>query len=106
MLKSLFFSLHNRKVVGKILGNKTYDFTQNFRGKQKCFAWQLTAQITQNPKLALSNLPRIQKANRMKRECFTPSKHFARLLEAVFTKDSFEQNRFVRSLSGLSFQHR
>ena len=27
MLKSLFFSLHNRRAVGKIVGNKTYDVT-------------------------------------------------------------------------------
>ena len=27
MLESLFFSLQNRRAVGKIVGNKTYDVT-------------------------------------------------------------------------------
>ena len=27
IFKPLFFSLHNRRAVGKIVGSKTYDFT-------------------------------------------------------------------------------
>jgi len=42
---------------------------------------------------------------KMKRECFTPSKH-SRVCVEHFTEDSFEQNLMVRSLLGSSFKLR
>ena len=123
MLISLFTSLHNRRVVGKIVGNKLmtsllvssrnagnlklfgFKFTVNLRGKQECFVWQLTAQTigclrtTQNPKLA--NTFKFTQDSKLKRE----SKHL-RVCAELFTEGSFEQTLTVRSLLGLSFKPR
>ena len=44
MLKLLFFSLHNRGAVGKIVGNRTCDFTVG-AGNLKLFWFQVHSEL-------------------------------------------------------------
>ena len=64
-----FKSLHNRRAVGKVVGNKTYDVTVGELKKCGKFENVLVSSkvhnefqrnTTQNPKLAFSSSPRIQ----------------------------------------------
>ena len=77
MLKSLFFSVHNRRAAGKIVGSKAYDVTVCELKKVHC---EFQRKTTKSPKFALSSPPRVQNISRqwlieVKRECFTFSKH-------------------------------
>lgn len=58
-----------------------------------------TFKFPQDPKL------KKQWLLKLKRECFTPSKH-SRICAAHFSEDSFQQNLRVRSLLGPSFKPR
>ena len=58
MLKSLFFSVHSRRGVGKIVGNKTYDVTVGElknAGNMKLFWFQLYSD-SEKKKLKMQSL--------------------------------------------------
>ena len=122
MLISLFSSLHNRRVVGKIVGNKLmtslsvslklfwFQVHSEFPRKTKVFCMAIHCTNNSKSKFSTFKVTQDSKLTRewlieMKRECLTPSKH-SRDCAELFTGDSFEKNLTVRSLLGPSFKLR